>query len=101
MSRTYRRVDRKMKLKNTYQECESSVSKNYEEADLDKLQTFFYGTIYSISSVQCSVPSKFKKMLNRRKRRRDNRFLYYSIKTEREDNMPSFKWYKDANYEFW
>lgn len=44
------------------------------------------------------VPKKFKRSINRRKRKRDNNLIKQSLINDSFDNLPYFKWFNDAFY---
>lgn len=52
-------------------------------------------------TMQRQAPKYYRKMINNKKRSADKERLRQAIQIEDYDNMPVFKWYKDAGYTFW
>lgn len=51
-------------------------------------------------SNQMQAPREYRRAINASKRARDNMALYNAVKYDTCDDLPSFKWYKDAGYSY-
>jgi len=69
-----------------------------DKAELGKQKRFLYGD--SDSGVW-NPPKRFRKSLNRQKRRKNDRELMRAVRYEEYDNLVLTKWFGDAGWFYW
>lgn len=98
MSRTYRHITKDGK-KNAYARkmyMKWFDRQDYYDSKKEMLDNFLMQ--YHREGYVQNAPKVFRDLMNKSKKISDKQKLITHLKNDTFDNMPSFKWHKDANY---